>query len=440
MEKPILKDIINMKTYMVGGAVRDRLLGRPVHDRDFVVVGASVDEMLEQGYRQVGKAFPVFLHPKTGEEYALARVERRIPDATGNLHTAFEFVTKEVSLEEDLSRRDLTINAMAQDEMENLVDPYGGQSDLKEGWLRHVSDAFAEDPLRVLRVARFAARYQDLGFKVHPQTLELMKSMVDRGDLNSLTPERVWGELQKALTTASPSAFIRVLHDVGALAIVLPEVEALYGVPQPAEHHPEVDTGLHLELVLDQAAALAPGNDRVGFAALVHDLGKALTPEKEWPRHIGHEENGEKPVRELAARLRVPNSHMQSGVDASVHHLKAHKAFELRAGTLISTMMEMDAFRQPIRWETFVLSSEADARGRAGLQDRNYPQSSFLREAFDVAKKVKIIPKEGEVGPKIAVRLFNSRISAVKQVMRNHAQPPSPASPPQPASPRAPGL
>ena len=411
-----------MKIYMVGGAVRDKLLNRPIHDRDFVVVGADVQDMLNQGFKQVGKSFPVFLHPKTGEEYALARIERRLNNQQ-NLHTAFEFVTRNVTLEEDLSRRDLTINAMAMDEKETIIDPFHGQKDLEEGYLRHVSNAFEEDPLRLLRVARFTARYYDLGFQVHPDTLKLMSIMTERGDLNGLTPERVWGELQKALQTKHPSVFIKVLHEVGALKVILPEVDVLYGVPQPVEHHPEIDTGIHIELVLDQAAYLAPGNNRVVFAALVHDLGKGLTDPKNWPKHVNHEQEGEKPVRQLSERLRVPASHLQSGVDASVHHLKAHLAFELKATTILKMMMSMDAFRNSVRWETFIMASEADAKGRLGLHQKSYPQAQLLRDALEVAKKVRIIPKEGEEGPKIAARMYAERASAIKKVLKEYRRP-----------------
>ena len=408
-----------MKTYMVGGAVRDQLLGRPPKDKDYVVVDASVADMEALGYRQVGKAFPVFLHPVSGEEYALARVERRT--AGSNPHTAFEFVTRNVTLEEDLSRRDLTINAMAlAEDGVTLIDPFHGKDDLNSGYLRHVSPAFAEDPLRVLRVARLAARYHDLGFQVHPSTLDLMRAMVENGDVAGLTAERVWGELQKALTTTRPSVFLQVLRECGALKVVLPEVDALYGIPQPEAHHPEVDTGIHMELVLDQAARLAPGDDRVGFAALVHDLGKALTPESEWPRHLGHEEKGKEPVEALSARLKVPAGHRQSGLDAAVHHLKGHLALEVRAGTLVGTMMSLDAFRQPVRWETFVVACEADARGRTGLHDRPYPQAAYLRDALKAARACRVVPKENEPGPRIAVRLYNERVSAVKKVFRVH--------------------
>src|SRR3984885_7196916 len=292
-----------MKTYLVGGAVRDRLLGIPVKDRDYVVVGATPDEMLRQGYTPVGKDFPVFLHPQTHEEYALARTERK----TGRGYHGFVFqADATVTLEQDLARRDLTINAIAEDEHGALTDPYEGVRDIEARILRHVSPAFVEDPVRVLRVARFAARFAPLGFTVADETMALMQQMVRDGEGDHLVPERVWAETRKALGEAQPSAFLRVLRECGALAVLFPEIDALYGVPQRAEFHPEIDTGVHLEMVLDAAGGIAPGDDLIGFCALLHDLGKALTPADELPRHAGHEHRGLAPLRALVERLKVP--------------------------------------------------------------------------------------------------------------------------------------
>ncbi|HKT30850.1 multifunctional CCA addition/repair protein, partial [Dyella sp.] len=292
-----------MRIYLVGGAVRDKLLGRPVIDHDHVVVGARPEDMLAQGYKPVGKDFPVFLHPKTNEEYALARTERK----TGRGYHGFAVhADPDVALEEDLARRDLTINAIAEDEQGQLVDPYGGARDIEQRVLRHVSPAFVEDPVRLLRVARFAARFAPLGFTIANETMALLRQMVRDGEIDHLVPERVWAETRKALSETQPSAFLRALRESGALAILFPEVDALYGIPQRAEFHPEIDTGIHIEMVLDAAANLAPGNDLVGFCALTHDLGKALTPKGELPRHVGHEHRGVEPLRVLAARLKVP--------------------------------------------------------------------------------------------------------------------------------------
>ena len=311
-----------MKTYLVGGAVRDKLLGLPCGDRDYVVVGETPESMLTAGFKTVGKDFPVFLHPDTGEEYALARTERK----SGRGYRGFVVHAEpSVTLEDDLIRRDFTINAIAEASDGSLVDPYGGARDLEARVLRHVGAAFVEDPLRVLRAARFMARFATHGFSVAPETMALMREMTAAGELADLTPERVWQELSRALRSTRPSAFLRTLHDCGALAVVLPEVDALYGVPQRAEFHPEVDTGVHTEMVCDMAARIAPGDDLIGFAALTHDLGKALTPAEELPKHILHEQRGLDPLRALCARLKVPAAHRELALSACREHLNLHR-------------------------------------------------------------------------------------------------------------------
>jgi len=373
-----------VKTYLVGGAVRDALLGHPYSERDWLVVGATPNEMLQLGYQQVGKDFPVFLHPETKDEHALARTERK----QGHGYTGFAVhCDPAVTLEEDLMRRDLTINAMAQDETGDIVDPYGGQRDLQARVLRHVSAAFVEDPLRVLRTARFAARYAHLGFTVAPETLELMSDIVGQGELAHLPAERVWVETQRALGERNPDTFITVLRACGALQALLPEVDALFGVPQTPQHHPEVDTGLHTLMVLQQAALLSPAAD-VRFAALLHDLGKGLTPQAEWPRHIAHEQRGLPLVRALCSRLRTPNQFRDLALQVCEFHLLCHRAYELRGKTLLKLLRGTGALRQPERFEAFLQACEADARGRAGSEHSAYPQAEYLREALRRAKSV----------------------------------------------------
>lgn len=377
-----------MKTYLVGGAVRDSLLEYPVSERDWVVVGATPAEMLEQGYTQVGKDFPVFLHPQTKDEYALARTERK----QGHGYTGFAVhCDPAVTLEEDLRRRDLTVNAMARDADGTIIDPYGGQRDLAQRVLRHVSAAFVEDPLRVLRTARFAARYAHLGFTVAAETIALMAEIVAQGELEHLPPERIWVELERALGERNPEVFIGVLRDCGALRALLPELEALFGVPQSPEHHPEIDSGLHTLLVLQQAARLSPATD-VRFAALLHDLGKGLTPETEWPRHIAHEQRGLALVRRVCERLRAPNQHRDLALQVCEFHLLVHRARELRGKTLLKLFRATGALRQPERFQAFLLACEADARGRTGLEDRPYPQAEYLRRALGQAQAVTAAP------------------------------------------------
>jgi tRNA nucleotidyltransferase (CCA-adding enzyme) len=406
-----------MRSYLVGGAVRDRLLGRPVVDNDHVVVGATPQEMLALGYRAVGKDFPVFLHPHTAEEYALARTERK----TGHGYRGFAVhADPGVTLEEDLARRDLTINAIAQDEHGVLVDPFDGQRDIQQRVLRHVSDAFVEDPVRLLRVARFAARFAPLGFTVAQETMALMRAMVADGEVDHLVPERVWAETRRALAEAQPSAFVRVLRGAGALAVLFPEVDALYGVPQRAEFHPEIDTGAHLELVLDMTAQLAPGDDLAGFCALCHDLGKALTPAAELPAHIGHEHAGVVPLRALVARLKVPTEHAALAELVCREHLNAHRALELKPATVLRLLTKLDALRRPQRLETFLTVCEADKRGRRGRADAAYPQAPYLRAARAAAAAVDAADflARGLAGPAIGAAMENARIAAIAAVPR----------------------
>ena len=410
-----------MRTYLVGGAVRDALLQRPVADHDHVVVGASPDEMLALGYKAVGKDFPVFLHPRTGEEYALARTERK----TGRGYHGFAVnADASVTLEEDLARRDLTINAIAQGEDGALVDPFYGARDIEQRVLRHVSDAFVEDPVRLLRVARFAARFAPLGFTVADETMALMRQMVEQGEVDHLVAERVWQETRKALGEPRPSAFLRVLRDTGALKVLFPEVDALYGVPQRAEFHPEIDTGIHVEMVLDMAAKLAPGNDLVGFCALTHDLGKALTPADVLPRHLMHEHNGVKPLQKLAARLKVPTEYAALAESVCRDHLNAHRAFELKPATILKLLTSLDALRRPERLEVFLTACEADKRGRLGHENDTYPQAAYLRDARTAAAGVTAAEfvARGLSGPAIGEAMERARCAAIGHVKQNAGQ------------------
>ncbi len=397
-----------MQIYLVGGAVRDKLLGLAVKDRDYVVVGAAPEQMEAQGFRLIGADFPVFLHPQTKEQYALARTERK----SGRGYKGFTVYSgSDVTLEQDLARRDLTINAMAEDEAGRLIDPFGGARDLQRGVLRHVSPAFAEDPLRVLRVARFAARF---GFSVAHETLALMRSLVEAGEMEELVAERVWAELERALGEQRPVRFFEVLRECGALARLLPELDNLFGVPQPPEKHPEIDTGVHTWMVLEQAARLS-ADARVRFAALLHDAGKALTPREEWPKHLGHEENGVALIQELCRRLRAPNEYRDLAVLAARFHRHCHRAAELRAATLLDTLEALDAFRRPERLEQFLLACEADARGRTGYEHQPYPQAEIFRRAFAAARAVDAAAlAAGLSGPAVAERLRRERIAAIR--------------------------
>ena len=399
-----------MQVYLVGGAVRDQLLGHPYHEKDYVVVGATPEQMLAQGYQPVGKDFPVFLHPETKDEYALARTERK----SGHGYHGFEFYTDvAVTLEQDLIRRDLTINAIAKDDDGNLYDPYGGQKDLDQRILRHVSDAFVEDPLRVLRIARFAARYKSLGFKVADETLALMKELAESGELEALTPERVWKETSRALMEDHADEYFEVLRACGALKVLFPEIDALYGIPQRPEYHPEIDCGIHTMMSLQQACR-ANYSLEVRFAVLVHDLGKALTPADELPRHIMHEERGIKPVNIVCDRLRVPTNTKQLALAVCKEHLKCHQALTLKPGTLWRLLQRLDVLRRPERVEAFVQACECDSRGRLGLEDRDYPQSQYVLDAMQVVRSIKAQDLPPEIqGPDIGEMLIERRITAL---------------------------
>jgi tRNA nucleotidyltransferase (CCA-adding enzyme) len=401
-----------MQTFLVGGAVRDELLGIPVVERDWVVVGGTPQQLIDQGFRPVGKDFPVFLHPESKEEYALARTERKTGAGYYGFETRF---SPDVTLEQDLERRDLTINAIARDEDSGeLFDPFNGQRDLNARILRHVSAAFTEDPLRVLRLARFAARFAHLGFEIAPETLELLRAMTASGELNSLVAERVWQETARALSERTPQRYFEVLRQIGALAVIFPEVDALYGVPQPAKWHPEIDTGIHTLLVLEQAAKLDPST-QVRFAALTHDLGKGETPREHWPSHSGHEERSVKLLDGLCKRLRVPNDHRELALLVARHHGVVHRAFELRDTTLVKLLENTDAYRRSPRFNQFLLACEADARGRTGLENDPYPQADLLRSALEATRG--ITPTAEDIsrlqGPAIAERLHQRRCEVV---------------------------
>jgi tRNA nucleotidyltransferase (CCA-adding enzyme) len=404
-----------MQVYLVGGAVRDALLGLEIKERDWVVVGATRATLLGKGYREVGRDFPVFLHPESHEEYALARLERKV--APGYRGFTVEFGPG-VTLEEDLARRDLTINAIAQAPDGSLIDPYGGVRDLESRTLRHVSDAFVEDPVRVLRVARFAARFAGLGFRVAPETMHLMQRMVERHEVDALVAERVWQESEKALHEAAASTFFMVLRECGALQVIYPEIDALFGVPQPARWHPEIDTGVHTLLVLDQAAVLSD-DPRVRFAALVHDLGKATTPPTEWPSHRGHEERSVALIEALSRRLRVPGDYRDLAVIVARYHGIVHRVFELRPKTLLDFMERADGFRRADRFAQALLACEADARGRTGLEKNPYPQRSFVMAARDAAAAVKPTAADLALGGEaIAQSLHRRRLEAITELRR----------------------
>ena len=408
-----------MKTYIVGGAVRDALLGIPVQDRDWVVVGASPEDMLAKGYRPVGKDFPVFLHPDTQEEYALARTERK----TAPGYRGFVFHTSpDVKLEDDLVRRDLTINAMARADDGSIVDPFGGQRDIENKVFRHVSDAFLEDPVRILRLARFAARFPD--FTVAPETNALMRRMVDEGEVDALVAERVWQEVARGLMEQKPSRMLSVLRDCGALARIMPELDVLWAVPQPAGPHPEVDTGLHMELVIDYAAGR--GLDLcVRFAALMHDLGKGATPPETWPKHHGHERLGLKLIDAVCARLKVPTDCRELAIMTAREHGDISGALELRANTLVTLFERCDGFRKPQRFEQMLLAAECDSRGRGGEGDdfrtRPWPQGPYLIAALNAARAVnagEVAASCGENKARIPLAVHAARVSAVKAALR----------------------
>lgn len=409
-----------MQIYLVGGAVRDRLLGRQPRERDWVVVGGTPAALEQQGFRRVGRSFPVFLHPKTHEEYALARTERK----TGPGYHGFDVVADpSVTLEDDLRRRDLTINAMAEDLDGNLVDPWGGRAHLDDRLLHHVSDAFREDPVRILRVARFAARFHDLSFRVAPDTLALMQSMVADGEAAALVPERVWQETESALAEPHPEVYIQVLRDCGALAVVFPEVDALFGVPQPPAWHPEVDTGVHLLLALRESARLGHSVE-TRFAVLMHDLGKGTTPRETWPRHPGHEERSVRLCLKLCERLAVPNRFRDLAVDVARYHGVCHRALELKSSTILKLLEALSAFRQGDRVDAFLDACEADARGRTGLENRDYPQRELLGTARDAARQVTAasLADQGLSGEALGQALRQARLAAIDDIRRNFRQ------------------
>lgn len=405
-----------MQTYLVGGAVRDALLGLKVVDKDWMVVGATPEQMLAQGYEQVGSDFPVFLHPKTKQEYALARTERK----SGKGYTGFIcYSAPDVTLEQDLMRRDLTINAIAKADDGRLIDPYNGQQDLDNKILRHVSPAFVEDPLRVLRVARFSARFAHLGFTIAPETIALMQEMVVAGELEALTPERVWKEWEKSLSTQSPEVFLTVLRQCGALKVVMPEIDALFGVPQPAQWHPEIDCGIHTLMVAKQAAELSP-NKVIRFAAQVHDLGKALSPKDDLPSHKMHCKDGLKPIKALCQRLRVPNDYRDTALMVCAQHTKIHHANEMRPATFVNILDQIDSWRKPERVTQLALCCRADARGRTGHESDTYLQADILLAAFDAALQVDVKPivAAGFKGKDIKEQLAIHRIAAVELAIK----------------------
>ena len=404
-----------MEIYLVGGAVRDKLLGLPVIEKDWVVIGETPESMVKQGFRPVGKDFPVFLHPQSHDEYALARTERKT--APGYKGFAVH-ASPEVTLEQDLIRRDLTINAMAMTPQGQLIDPYGGQQDLEKRIFRHISPAFAEDPVRILRVARFAARYRHLGFALAEETRQLMQSMVEAGEVDYLVPERVWAELFKALNERSPSAFFYTLKDCAALEKIFPEINCLFGVPQPEKYHPEIDTGLHSMLCLEQAVLLS-ASPEVRFAALVHDLGKGITPKEIWPHHYGHEKNGLPILEKLCSRLRVPNAFKALALHVMQYHTHCHKVFELRPSTLTDVLGGLGAFKANNILHKFLLACEADAKGRTGFEHAPYPQAALIKLAAKAAVSVDtsdVLNSELQ-GPKIGEAIRRLRIKAVSDVI-----------------------
>lgn len=409
-----------MQVFLVGGAVRDEILGIPHRERDWCIVGALPAELEALGYQRVGKDFPVFLHPETKEEYALARTERK----TAPGYHGFEFdCSPDVSIEEDLARRDLTINAIARDSDGNTIDPYGGVADIENRVLRHVSGAFVEDPVRILRVARFAARFRDLGFRIADETLDLMRRMVAAGEVDALVPDRVWKETELALAGDNARIYFEVLRECGALRVLFPEVDALFGVPQPERWHPEIDTGLHVMMVIEQAEALSDDIE-VRFAALTHDLGKGNTPKRDLPSHPGHEIRGCKLIRALAERLPVPNASRDLALIVAEFHTHCHRALELRPKTILKVLEKTDAFRRPARFEQFLITCEADARGRAGLENRRYAQASYFREAFAAASEIDAgaIAADNEKR-KIPAAIRRARLSAITEFVRSYDGP-----------------
>lgn len=406
-----------MQIYLVGGCVRDELLGLAVQDKDYVVVGSTPEEMLIQGFIQVGKDFPVFLHPKTKEEYALARTERKTGQGYYNFAVTF---SRDVTLEQDLSRRDLTINAIAKDVNGNIIDPYGGCYDLQQKVLRHVSDAFIEDPVRILRTARFAARFAPLGFTIAKDTMQLMQTMVANGEVDALVSERVWQEMQRALTEKMPQVFFETLHACGALKVLFPQLDRLWGVPQKQEHHPEIDTGTHIMLALAQSVKLTE-KPQVRFAVLCHDLGKGTTPSVEWPSHKGHEERGVSLINDWCDKYRVPNDYRDIAVKVARYHLHAHRVYELRPDTIVRLFKGLDAFRKPENLQDYVIACQSDSTGRLGRQNNPYPNADFLLQVFMIANSIDIkqLMDQGFSGAKLGEEIERARVNAVKHFLHN---------------------
>jgi tRNA nucleotidyltransferase (CCA-adding enzyme) len=402
-----------MQTYLVGGAVRDKLLGRSIKDRDWVVVGSSPEQMLAKGYQAVGADFPVFLHPKTKQEYALARIERKI----GAGYTGFSCnASSDVSLEEDLLRRDLTINAMAMDDQGNIIDPYNGQQDLNNRWLRHVSAAFVEDPLRVLRVARFAARYHSLGFRIAPETLTLMQTIVLNGELTALSAERVWQETARSLMETHPEIYFENLKACGAMAVWFPEIDILWGIPYTPKWHPEIDTGIHTMMVLQQGVKLSDKLS-IRFAALVHNLGKGQTPDEELPSHQDHEKFGLEAINSLCDRLKAPNDCRELALMVSKYHTHVDQAFELKPNTLLDMLNRCDVWRKPQRFADFLLTCKAGARSRNTFEDSEYKHAGYIWQAYEAAAKVdiKAIVAEGYLGKAIKEQTEQQRIILIQE-------------------------
>jgi len=426
-----------LNTYLVGGAVRDQLLKRAVKDKDYLVVGSSVEQMLSLGYQQVGKDFPVFLHPKTKAEYALARTERK----QGQGYTGFScYFAPDVTIEQDLQRRDLTVNAMAMDNHGEIIDPYNGQNDLNDRILRHVSDAFIEDPLRVLRVARFAARYHKYGFTIADETLDLMREISISGELKSLTPERVWQEMQLSLAdggattdinTGNPEVFFQVLQQCGALAELWPDLAMLWGIPNPALWHPEICSGIHTMMVLQQAVLLtqtmtddqADNKTAIRFAALCHDLGKGITPDHLWPSHKGHEKSGLPLVEKICLQLKVPNHYKQLALKVCEFHLHCHKAFELKASTLLNMFNQLDIWRKPEEFDFFLMACKSDFLGRLGFESRPYPQEQYLQAAVSAAREVnaKVFVEQGLKGLAIKEAMAKARLNTIVEIKADYA-------------------
>ena len=409
-----------MKSYRVGGCVRDRLLGLPVNDIDWVVTGATVDEMKSAGFKPIGKDFPVFLHPQSKQEYALARSERKTGPGYRGFEVSFDPST---TIEEDLRRRDLTINAIAEDEQGNLIDPFDGRKDIENRCLRHVSEAFVEDPVRVLRVARFAARFKRLGFRVAAETRELIEQIGRSGELESLVAERVWSELSRALDESDPAVFFTTLRDCKVLALLFPEIDALFGVPQNSTYHPEIDTGVHVMMALQQSAVLGHDNE-TRFAVLMHDLGKATTPQSVLPSHHGHEARGKSPVKAFCKRWRVPRAHTQLALITTEFHLLAHRARELKPSTLLKLITRADGLRKPERFQKMLDACRADLRGREGRENDDYPQADFLSKLAEQLRGLDIrdIQQRGLTGKAMGQAVYHARLRLIRQVLSSQQE------------------